>query len=116
VVAGCDHASSAMGETSAFLKFYGLPVDRAVRVKAQRHAIPPTKTTADSAIATRPRKTSNMTAWELGESSDAERLAMGLTMITPTATEMIPRIAPTTAMREVKGNRLGLPELLIPPR
>lgn len=54
-----------------------------------------------------------MAAMELGESSDDERLAMGVTINSPTATEMLPRIAPATAMREVREYRFRLPEVLM---
>jgi hypothetical protein len=72
------------------------------------------KTTADSAMAAMPTEMSRMAAMELGESSDAEWLAIGVTTNSPTAREITPRIAPATARREVNGCRAHLPEILIP--
>jgi hypothetical protein len=42
-----------------------------------------------------------MAAMELGESSDDDRLAIGVTMSSPTAAEVPPRIIAPAAMREM---------------
>jgi hypothetical protein len=72
------------------------------RLRRQRHSAAPAYSAADSTIVTRPRKTSNMAAWELGESSEDERSAIGATTSSPTTTEIPPRMAPPKAMREVR--------------
>lgn len=69
---GTPHSPGSQAEPEVYGK---VPAPRAKPQpgrRTRRHSAPPAKTTADSTIVTMPRKTSNMAAIELGESSDDE--------------------------------------------